>query len=97
MSPFDELVPGYDAAFTEFAIGRTALDSVPHLPALVAADVTARLRPSAPLVWVATGRYVPWEWLRYLLHGSWTKVLRRLNRGRVSWRGLIRLPADARS
>jgi SAM-dependent methyltransferase len=72
-----------------------AVNCVADLPAL-AADVAARLRPGAPLVWVVMGRHVPWEWLWYLAHGQWKKAWRRLSRGGVHWRGLtIHYPTPA--
>lgn len=73
----------FDGVLSNFG----AINCVADLPALVA-DVAARLRPGAPLVWVLMGRHVPWEWLWYLAHGQWKKAWRRLSRGGVSWRGL---------
>lgn len=73
----------FDGVLSNFG----AVNCVADLPALVA-DVAARLRPGAPLVWVVMGRHVPWEWLWYLAQGQWSKAWRRLNRGGVSWRGL---------
>ena len=73
----------FDGVLSNFG----AINCVADLPALVA-DVAARLRPGAPLVWVVMGRHVPWEWLWYLAHGQWKKAWRRLQRGGVPWRGL---------
>jgi len=73
----------FDGVLSNFG----AINCVPNLPALVA-DVAGRLRPGAPLVWVVMGRYVPWEWLWYLLQGNWSKAWRRLSRSGVSWRGI---------
>jgi SAM-dependent methyltransferase len=73
----------FDGVLSNFG----AVNCVSNLPALVA-DVAARLRPGAPLVWVVMGRYVPWEWLWYLLQGNWSKAWRRLSRSGASWRGL---------
>jgi SAM-dependent methyltransferase len=73
----------FDGVLSNFG----AVNCVADLPTLIA-DVAARLRPGAGLVWVVMGRHVPWEWLWYLLHGNWTKAWRRLSRGGVSWRGL---------
>jgi SAM-dependent methyltransferase len=73
----------FDGVLSNFG----AVNCVPDLQGLVA-DVAARLRPGATLVWVVMGRHVPWEWLWYLLQGNWTKAWRRLRRGGVSWRGL---------
>jgi SAM-dependent methyltransferase len=86
--PMESLGSTLDAqAFDGVLSNFGAVNCVADLPAL-AAIVAARLRPGAPLVWVVMGRYVPWEWLWYLLQGNWTKAWRRLNRRGVSWRGL---------
>jgi SAM-dependent methyltransferase len=83
-----QLAPTLDGqAFDGVLSNFGAVNCVPDLPALVA-DVASRLRPGAPLVWVVMGRYVPWEWLWYLLRGEWAKAWRRLNPGGVAWRGL---------
>ncbi len=94
--PMEHLAPTLDGqAFDGVLSNFGAVNCVSNLPALVA-DVAGRLRPGAPLVWVVMGRYVPWEWLWYLLQGNWTKAWRRLNRGGVSWRGLnISYPSPA--
>lgn len=73
----------FDGVLSNFG----AINCVADLPALVA-DVAARLRPGATLVWVVMGRHVPWEWLWYLAQGQWNKAWRRLRPGGVSWRGL---------
>jgi SAM-dependent methyltransferase len=86
--PMEHLAPTLDGqAFDGVLSNFGAVNCVSDLPALVA-DVASRLRPGAPLVWVVMGRYVPWEWLWYLLRGEWTKAWRRLDPGGVSWRGL---------
>ncbi len=86
--PMEHLAPTLDGqAFDGVLSNFGAVNCVSNLPALVA-DVAARLKPGAPLVWVVMGRYVPWEWLWYLLQGNWTKAWRRLNPGGVNWRGL---------
>jgi SAM-dependent methyltransferase len=94
--PIERLAPALDGqAFDGVLSNFGAINCVSNLPAVVA-DVASRLRPGAPLVWVVMGRYVPWEWLWYLLQGSWTKAWRRLNRGGVSWRGMhILYPSPA--
>jgi len=81
----------FDGVLSNFG----ALNCVPDLATLTA-DIAARLRPGAPLLWVVMGRYVPWEWLWYSLRGDWSKAWRRLSRGGVSWRGLtIHYPRPA--
>jgi SAM-dependent methyltransferase len=86
--PMQNLASAFDGqSFDGVLSNFGAINCVPDLPALVA-DVAARLRPGAPLVWVVMGRHVPWEWLWYLGRGNWTKAWRRLNRGGVRWRGL---------
>ncbi len=73
----------FDGALSNFG----ALNCVEDLPALAAA-LAGRLRPGARLLWVPMGRYVPWEWSWYLLHGQPAKAWRRLRRERLPWRGL---------
>jgi len=75
--------PAFDGVLSNFG----AVNCVENLSSVVR-DVAARLTPGAPLVWVVMGRYVPWEWLWYLLHGNWTKAWRRLNRAGVNWHGI---------
>ena len=86
--PMEHLAPTLDGQTFDGVLSNFgAINCVSNLPALVA-DVAGRLRPGAPLVWVVMGRHVPWEWLWYLLQGSWAKAWRRLDRGGVSWRGI---------
>lgn len=94
--PIEHLTPALDGQTFDGVLSNFgAVNCVSNLPAVVA-DVAARLRPGAPLVWVVMGRYVPWEWLWYLLQGSWSKAWRRLHRGGVSWRGMnILYPSPA--
>jgi SAM-dependent methyltransferase len=73
----------FDGALSNFG----ALNCVEDLPSLMATLAT-RLRPGARLLLVPMGRYVPWEWAWYLLHGEPRKGWRRLRRERLSWRGL---------
>jgi SAM-dependent methyltransferase len=73
----------FDGALSNFG----ALNCVEDLPALMAA-LAARLRPGARLLFVPMGRYVPWEWAWYLLHGEPGKAWRRVRRERLRWRGL---------
>jgi SAM-dependent methyltransferase len=73
----------FDGALSNFG----ALNCVEDLPSLVAA-LSARLLPGARLLFVPMGRYVPWEWAWYLVHGKPHKAWRRLRRERLQWRGL---------
>ncbi len=73
----------FDGVLSDFG----ALNCVADLPALVKA-VAARLEPGARLLWVPMGRYVPWEWVWFLLRGQPAKAWRRLGRKPVQWRGL---------
>jgi SAM-dependent methyltransferase len=82
----------FDGVLSNFG----AINCARDLPSLIA-SVAARLTPGAPLFWVVMGRYVPWEWMWYLLRGDWRRALRRLRPGGVSWRGLtISYPTPAR-
>jgi SAM-dependent methyltransferase len=81
----------FDGVLSNFGAVNCAQD----LPALVA-NVAARLRPGAPLVWVVMGRYVPWEWMWYLVRGDWRRAWRRFQPEGVRWRGVvIRYPTPA--
>jgi SAM-dependent methyltransferase len=81
----------FDAVFSNFG----AINCVADLPRM-ARDLAARLAPGSPLLFVAMGRYVPWEWAWYLAHGDRTRAFRRLARDGVAWRGLtIRYPTPA--
>jgi SAM-dependent methyltransferase len=54
------------------------------------------LAPGAPLLFVAMGRLVPWEWAWYLARGDRQRAFRRLARAGAEWRGLtIRYPTPA--
>jgi SAM-dependent methyltransferase len=81
----------FDGVLSNFG----AVNCIQDLQALVA-DVAERLSPGAPLLWVIMGRNAPWEWLWYLMRGSWRKAWRRLRPGGVEWRGLtISYPTPA--
>ena len=73
----------FDGVLSNFGAVNCARD----FPNLVA-DVASRLRPGGTLLWVVMGRYVPWEWAWFLLHGRWRAALRRLTPGGVRWRGV---------
>jgi SAM-dependent methyltransferase len=72
----------FDGVLSNFG----ALNCVPDLRELTGL-IAARLQPSARLLWVLMGRYVPWEWGWYLLRGDPARAWRRLP-GSVGWRGL---------
>ena len=73
----------FDGVLSNFGAVNCARD----LPSLIR-QLAGRLVPGAPLLWVAMGRYVPWEWIWYSLQGQWAKAWRRLGRDGVQWRGL---------
>jgi SAM-dependent methyltransferase len=78
----------FDGVFSNFG----AVNCVANLPRL-AELLSARLRKDAPLMFVAMGRFVPWEWLWYGLRGDGRRAFRRLRREGVEWRGTtIRYP-----
>jgi SAM-dependent methyltransferase len=78
----------FDGAYSNFG----AVNCVADLTAL-ARLLAHRLAPGSPLVFVAMGRFVPWEWGWYLAHGDPARAFRRLKSGGVEWRGMtIRYP-----
>jgi SAM-dependent methyltransferase len=74
--------PPFDGAFSNFG----AINCVADLPRL-GACLAERLRPGAPLLLVALGRCVPWEWFWFGLRGQPRKAFRRLQSAGVAWRG----------
>jgi SAM-dependent methyltransferase len=72
----------FDGVFSNFG----AVNCVADLQRL-AGMLAARLEPGAPLLFVAMGRLVPWEWLWYGLRAEPRKAFRRLRRGGIEWRG----------
>jgi SAM-dependent methyltransferase len=72
----------FDGVLSNFG----ALNCVDDL-SQVAATLATKLVPGARLLWVIMGRYVPWEWGWYLLHGNAARAVRRL-RGSADWRGM---------
>lgn len=82
----------FDGAFSDFGALNCAHDLAP-----VACALGRLLPPGSPLVLVALGRWVPWEWAFYLRRGEASRAFRRLSRGGVPWRGLmVRYPSPAR-
>lgn len=81
----------FDGVLSNFGAVNCARD----LPAL-AASMAALLPRNGKLLWVVMGRYVPWEWVWYLLHGEWARAWRRMKPGGVLWRGLtVSYPSPA--
>jgi SAM-dependent methyltransferase len=81
----------FDGVFSNFGVVNCVADTRE-----LARQLAARLAPRAPLMFVAMGRHVPWEWLWYLARGDPGRAFRRLNRDGVEWRGLrIRYPTPA--
>jgi SAM-dependent methyltransferase len=78
----------FDGVFSNFG----AINCVADLSVL-ARSLAGRLTEGAPLVFVAMGRYVPWEWAWYLARGDRARAFRRLRPDGVTWRGLrVRYP-----
>jgi hypothetical protein len=81
----------FDGVFSNFG----AVNCVADMAGL-ARSVAARLADGAPLLFVAMGRHVPWEWAWYLARGDRARAFRRLRPGGVAWRGLqVRYPTPA--
>jgi SAM-dependent methyltransferase len=72
----------FDGVFSNFG----AINCVADLERLAGA-LAVRLEPGAPLLFVAMGRHVPWEWFWYGLRAEPGKAFRRLRREGVEWRG----------
>jgi SAM-dependent methyltransferase len=78
----------FDGAFSDFG----AINCAADLPA-VGAALGRLLVPGSPLLLVAMGRYVPWEWAWFLRQADPARAFRRLSPGGVTWRGLsVRYP-----
>jgi SAM-dependent methyltransferase len=73
----------FDGVFSNFG----AINCVADVSAL-ALELSARLTPGAPLLFVVMGRYVPWEWAWFLARGDRERAFRRLARAGTAWRGL---------
>lgn len=79
----------FDGVMSNFG----ALNCVGDLT-VVAAAVTAAVRPRGRAVFCVMGPLVPWEWLWFLLRGQPRSAFRRWRRGGVSWRGItVRYPS----
>ena len=82
----------FDGAFSNFGAINCAAELEP-----VAEALGRLLSPGAPLVLVALGRWVPWEWAWFLRLGEPSRAFRRLARGGAAWRGLtVRYPSPGR-
>jgi SAM-dependent methyltransferase len=78
----------FDGVFSNFGV----INCVANVPGL-ARELSVRLTPGAPLLFVVMGRHVPWEWAWFLAHGDGARAFRRLTRAGTTWRGLtIRYP-----
>jgi SAM-dependent methyltransferase len=78
----------FDGVFSNFG----AVNCVEDISAL-ASGLATRLVAGAPLIFVAMGRHVPWEWAWYLARGKPAQSFRRMRRNGVEWRGLrVRYP-----
>jgi ubiquinone/menaquinone biosynthesis C-methylase UbiE len=73
----------FDGAISNFGAINCACD----LPSL-AEDMASLLKPGAPLLWVAMGKHVPWEWFWYMAQGKPRKAFRRYGTRGVEWRGM---------
>lgn len=85
MESLDELraEPRCDAVFSSFG----AVNCVADL-ARLARQIEGLLSEGAPLLLVAMGRHVPWEWLWFGVRGQFDKAFRRLPRAGAWWRGM---------
>jgi ubiquinone/menaquinone biosynthesis C-methylase UbiE len=72
----------FDGTWSNFG----AINCVPELDRAVA-ELAALLDPGAPLVWIALGKHVPWEWAWFLARGNPRKAFRRQRAGGAVWRG----------
>jgi len=72
-----------DGVFSNFG----AVNCVADLAGL-SRTLARRVQTGAPLVFVAMGRYVPWEWAWYLARGDTRRAFRRLAKAGTAWRGL---------
>jgi SAM-dependent methyltransferase len=78
----------FDGVYSNFG----AVNCVADLAGL-SCTLAELLVPGAPLLFVAMGRYVPWEWGWYLMRGDRRRAFRRLAHQGATWRGLtIRYP-----
>jgi SAM-dependent methyltransferase len=85
----EPLLGPFDGAFSNFGAVNCAAD-----PAALAGALGRLLAPSSPLLLVALGRYVPWEWAWFLGRVEPARAFRRLARGGLTWRGLaVRYPS----
>lgn len=73
----------FDGVFSNFG----AVNCVADLRAL-SRTLAQMLVPGAPLLFVAMGRHVPWEWAWYLARGDRRRAFRRLAKQGAAWRGL---------
>jgi SAM-dependent methyltransferase len=73
----------FDGAFSDFGAVNCSSDL-----GAVAGALGQLLVPGSPLLLVALGRYVPWEWAWFLRRSEPARAFRRLARGGVTWRGL---------
>jgi SAM-dependent methyltransferase len=78
--PCEELM---DGVFSNFG----AINCVADLAGL-SRMLARRIQPGAPLLFVAMGRYVPWEWAWFLARGDSRRAFRRLAKAGTAWRGL---------
>jgi SAM-dependent methyltransferase len=64
-----------------------AVNCVADIAAL-SRTLTELLEKDAPLLFVAMGRHVPWEWAWYLVKGDPRRAFRRLQKSGTKWRGI---------
>jgi HemK-related putative methylase len=73
----------FDGAFSSFG----AINCVADVTSL-ARRLAGYLPEGSPLLLVAMGRHVPWEWLWFGARGEFAKAFRRLPREGAVWRGM---------
>jgi SAM-dependent methyltransferase len=72
-----------DGVFSNFG----AINCVADMAGL-SRTIARRVQAGAPLLFVAMGRYVPWEWAWYLARGDTRRAFRRFAKKGTAWRGL---------
>lgn len=73
----------FDGAFSNFGALNCVADLAP-----VSASLARLVRPGGRVLLCLLGRYVPWEWGWFLVHGPRRFAGRRFEKGGVAWRGL---------
>jgi len=73
----------FEGAFSNFGALNCVADLAP-----VSAGLARLVRPGGRVLLCLMGRYVPWEWGWFLVHGPRKSARRRFEAGGVAWRGM---------